>query len=75
MDYVQNTMEFYPEFIGILQELFKHPIKIQWGIPSASKRDSISNPVGFHMDSIEISLRIPYGWIQSDFIRKSMKIS
>ena len=62
MDSVQNTMEFYPEFIGILQELFKHPIKIQWGIPSASKRDSISNAVGFHMDSIEIPLRILYGF-------------
>ena len=65
MDSIQDTMEVYPEFIGILQELFKDPIKIQWEIPSASKIDSISNAVGFHMDSIEIPLRILYGfkWI------------
>ena len=61
MDPIQNTMEFYQKFMGILQELFKDPIKIQQGIPSASKRDSISNAVGFHMDSIEIPLIILYG--------------
>ena len=70
MDSIQNTMEFYPKFIGILQELFKDPIKIPQGIPSASKSDSISNAVdGFYGDSINNSI-----WIQRDSIRKSMKI-
>ena len=65
MDSIQNTKEFYPKFIGILQELFKDPIKIQQGIPSAAKSDSISNAMGFHMNSIEIPLRTLYGfkWI------------
>ena len=62
MDSIQNTMEFYPKFIGIPQEIFRDPIKIQQGIPSASKRDSMSNAVRFHMDSIEIPLIILYGF-------------
>ena len=62
MDSIQDAMEVYPEFIGILQELFKDSIKIQQGIPSTSKRDSMSNAVGFHMNSIEIPLIILYGF-------------
>ena len=66
MDSIQDTMEVYPKFIGILQELCKDPKKGSGGksirIQKRFYKQRYGVPYGFYRDSIKNSI-----WIQRDY--------
>ena len=50
---MQNAIDFIGKFIRLIKGLIKDLITIVLGSPSGFKKDSISNTILIHVDSIE----------------------